>query len=88
MEHVLEKGILQQIILWKNEHAYSTLKLELSKDGGNSLLWYLTGVAFGNMKTYSEALTAFDKAAEAGPNAEIIRQIKRNQRIINRRMRK
>lgn len=87
IEHILEKGILQQIILWQNEPAVVTLKLALSMEGGDALLWYLAGVAFANMKMYSEALTAFDKAMEASPDAKIIGQIRRSQRTVQRRMR-
>src|SRR4030042_5975657 len=86
-ELILEKGVLQQIILWQNEHAVATLRPVLSMEGGSALLWYLAGVAFANMKMYSEALSAFDKAMEASPDAKIISQIRRSQRTVQRSMR-
>jgi len=86
IDEILEKGILQQIILRQNEHAVAILKPTLSMEGGDALLWYLTGVALANMKMHSEALAAFNKAMEASPNTNIMRQIKRSQRTVQRRM--
>ncbi|MGD0353740.1 MAG: tetratricopeptide repeat protein [Dehalococcoidia bacterium] len=87
IDQTLEKGILQQIILRQNERAIATLRPVLSVEGGDALLWYLTGVAFANMKMYSEALSAFDKAMEASPDAKTVSKINRSRRIARRRMR-
>lgn len=87
IDHTLEKGILQQTVLWQNERATSTLRSALSMEGGDALLWYLTGIALANMRMYSGALSAFDKAMEASPDAKIISQIRNKQRIVRRRMR-
>ena len=53
--------------------------------GGDAQRWYIGGVALGRVKAYREALQAFDQAIESSPEKRLLKQIKRNRRIAEKR---
>jgi len=83
---ILEKGVLLLILAHKPQ-ALETLKSALAGEGGDAFLWNLGGFALSQMKMYSEALTAFDRATEASPDDRLMKRIKRNRKRAQKKLR-
>ncbi|MBC8236587.1 tetratricopeptide repeat protein [bacterium] len=77
---ILEKGVLL-LMLARKPQALAALKSVLEMEGGDAFLWNLGGLALSNMKMYPEALTALDKATKASPDDRLLKKIKRNRKL-------
>lgn len=83
---LLEKGVLL-LMLSRKPQALETLKSALAREGGDAFLWNLGAFALSQMKMYSEALTAFDRATEASPDDRLMKRIKRNRKLAQKKLR-
>jgi tetratricopeptide (TPR) repeat protein len=89
---LLEKGVLLHKVLRQNDRAREALKPALAMQGGDSFLWYLGGVALSNVKSYPEALAAFDRAAglwtddEFWADDKIMKQIKKHRKVARKKL--
>jgi tetratricopeptide (TPR) repeat protein len=84
--NLLEKGVLL-LMLSRKPQALESLKSALAGEGGDAFLWSLGGIALGQMKMYSEALTAFDRATEASPDDRLMKRIKRYRKLAQKKLR-
>jgi hypothetical protein len=85
-DNLLEKGVLL-LMLSRKPQALEAIKSALTREGGEAFLWNLAGIVLSNMKMYSEAKTAFDKATETSPDDRLLKKIKRNLKLVQKKLR-
>jgi len=86
IDEALEKGLLQSKVLGDREAGAATLVQASQMTGGDSQLLNMAGVQMFAAKRYMEAKGFFDRAMSGASNDALIKQIKRNQANVEKKL--